>query len=83
MNGSLLTSVAAGLLGVLVAAPAFAHQCPKLVAQINAAAGNRFDQVAAEAKAAAVKASALHQQGKHDESEAVAKEALAKVGQKM
>ena len=63
--------------------PALASQCPKLVAQLNAAAGNRFDNAAYEAKVKAAEAQKLHAEGKHAESEKVAKDALTKLGVKM
>jgi len=76
-----LTAVAA-LLALVFAAPASAFQCPKLVKQLQAATGNRFDATAAAAKQDAVRAQALHTEGKHAESEKVAKDALAKLGVK-
>jgi hypothetical protein len=69
-----------GLGAVLLAAPASAFQCPKLVKQLQDSTGNRYDATAAEAKAAAARAQALHSAGNHAESEKVAKEALAKLG---
>ena len=74
-----LTAVV-GLLALLLATPASAFQCPKLVKQIQDATGNRYDATAADAKIAAAKAQALHTAGNHAESEKVAKEALAKLG---
>lgn len=62
---------------LLAAGPALASQCPKLIAQINGAAGNRFDATANDAKA---KAQKLHNEKKHPEAEKVAKEALTKLG---
>ncbi|MGH7393436.1 MAG: hypothetical protein ACREM3_28875 [Candidatus Rokuibacteriota bacterium] len=67
----------------LVAAPAQAFQCPKLIAQINAAAGNRFDSASYTAKQKAAAAQKLHTEGKHADSEKTAKEALAQLGAKM
>ena len=67
---SALASVA-----LLSAGPALASQCPKLINQINTAAGNRFDAAAAEAEQ-------LHKAGKHADSEKLAKEGLAKIGVK-
>ena len=65
-------------LGLVV--PAQAFQCPKLVGQINAAAGNRLDAAGYEARAKAAEADRLHKEGKHAESEKAAKEGLAKLG---
>ena len=62
--------------------PAFAFQCPKLVQQINATAGNRFDAAAAQARVDAASAAKLHAEGKHAESEKMAKDTLAKLGVK-
>jgi hypothetical protein len=67
---------------VLLATPALAFQCPKLVKQLNDTVSNRFDATAAEAKIAAATANKLHTDGKHAESEKVAKDALAKLGVK-
>jgi hypothetical protein len=72
--------IALGFTLVLVAAPALAGQCPKLIAQIDNATGIRFDPTAANAKVKARQAAALHAQGKHAESEKIAKEALASLG---
>lgn len=65
------------------AGPAFAFQCPKLVGQINASAGNRFDNSAYEARMKSAEASKLHAEGKHAEAEKAAKEGLGKLGVKM
>jgi hypothetical protein len=83
MHRFLGISVLAGLGLVLVAGPAFASQCPKLIAQVNAAAGNRFDAAAATARQKAAQADQFHKAGKHADSEKVAKEALAAVGKKL
>jgi hypothetical protein len=64
------------------ASPALAFQCPKLVQQINATAGNRFDAAAAQARVDAGTVAKLHAEGKHAESEKKAKETLAKLGVK-
>ena len=71
---------ALGSMLVLVAGPAFAGSCPKMVAQINGATGIRFDPTAAAAKQKAHQGAALHAAGKHAESEKVLKEALASLG---
>jgi hypothetical protein len=71
-----------GILGLAFVGVADAFQCPKLVASVNAAAGNRFDAVAAEARTKAAEADRLHKEGKHAESEKVAKEALDRLGVK-
>ena len=68
---------------VLFAGPALAFQCPKLIAQINTDAGNRFDAASANAKAKAAEAQKLHADGKHAESEKVAKDRLALLGKQM
>jgi hypothetical protein len=60
--------------------PALAFQCPKLITQINNAAGNRFDNASYEAKQKAAEAQKLHAEGKHAESEAAAKAGLARLG---
>jgi hypothetical protein len=62
------------------AGQALANQCPKLIAQVEAATGTRYDPTAAEAKAKAAQAMELHKAGKHAESEALAKEALKLLG---
>lgn len=80
MRRFVLTSVALGLALTVGAGPALAGQCPKLIAQINAAAGNRFDKAANDAKDKAAQAQQLHAQGKHADSEKAAKEGLALLG---
>lgn len=75
----LVVTLAAGAV-VAFAGPALASQCPKLVAQINAAAGNRFDNASYEAKQKAAQAQQLHAEGKHADSEKVATEGLALLG---
>ena len=65
-----------------IVSPALAFQCPKLVQQINATAGNRFDAAAAQARVDATTVAKLHAEGKHAESEKAAKETLAKLGVK-
>ena len=72
-----------GVAVVFAAGPALAFQCPKLVGQINAAAGNRFDATAYDAKMKAAEASKLHAEGKHADAEKAAKEGLEKLGVKM
>lgn len=74
-----LSSVAA-LIALLLAAPASAFQCPKLVKQLQDATGNRYDATAANARVAAAQSNALHAAGKHAEAEKVAKDALATLG---
>jgi hypothetical protein len=68
---------------VLVSGPAFAFQCPKLVAEINGQVGNRFDATAHTARAKAAEADKLHKEGKHAEAEKAAKEGLTALGKKM
>jgi len=70
----------ASLLVLALAGPALAFQCPKLIAEINNATGNRFDNAGYEAKVKAADAQRLHAEGKHAESEKLAKEALAQLG---
>jgi hypothetical protein len=74
-----LTAVVS-LTALLLASPASAFQCPKLVKQLQDATATRFDATAADAKLAAARAQGLHAAGKHAESEKMAKEALAKLG---
>jgi hypothetical protein len=74
-----LTAVAC-LTVLLLAAPADAFQCPKLVKQLQDATATRFDAAAADAKLAAAQAQTLHTAGNHAESERVAKAALDKLG---
>lgn len=76
----LALTAAVSLIALLLATPAFAFQCPKLVKQLQDATATRFDATAADGKNAAVQAQALHTAGNHAESEKVAKEALAKLG---
>jgi hypothetical protein len=77
---TLALSAAVGLLALVLASPAFAFQCPKLVKQIQDETARRFDATAANAKVEAARAQALHTAGNHAESEKVAKEALMKLG---
>jgi hypothetical protein len=65
---------------VVVAGPAAAFQCPKLIKQVNDEAGNRLDDAGYNARQLAEQAEALHKEGKHAESEAKAKEALKALG---
>jgi hypothetical protein len=65
---------------LFVTGPALAFQCPTLVRKIDAEAGMRFDQAAADARAKAAQAAELHAQGKHAEAEAAAKEGLKLLG---
>jgi hypothetical protein len=69
-----------GILSLAVVSVAAASQCPKLIAQINAEVGNRFDAAAAEARVKAAQADQLHKEGKHAESEKAAKEGLQALG---
>ncbi len=80
----LITGVAMGTLALgLIAGPALAAQCPTLIAQINAATGNRFDAGAASAKAIAAEADALHKAGKHADAVKKAEEAAKAIGLKL
>jgi len=83
MKRLILTLSGIGVAVVFAAGPALAFQCPKLVGQIDAAAGNRFDATAYDAKVKAAEASKLHAAGKHAEAEKAAKEGLDKLGVKM
>ncbi|MGH7387854.1 MAG: hypothetical protein ACREM3_00110 [Candidatus Rokuibacteriota bacterium] len=65
---------------LLLAGPALAFQCPKLIAGIHAEAGNRFDDAGYDARTKADQAEKLHKEGNHAESEKVAKEGLARLG---
>jgi hypothetical protein len=78
MRRLVLTFAAAATLAV--AGPALAFQCPKLIAEINTATGNRFDEAGHQARVKAAQAQKLHAEGNHAESEKVAKEALAQLG---
>jgi hypothetical protein len=69
-----------GLVAVLVAGPALAFQCPKLIKKIDDETAIRFDPAAADAKAKAVEAAELHAKGKHAESEQMAKDGLKLLG---
>jgi hypothetical protein len=83
MKRLMLTFVGVGTFVMLAAGPALAFQCPKLIGQINAAAGNRFDNASYDAKLKAAEAQKLHAEGKHAESEKAAKEGLSRLGIKM
>jgi hypothetical protein len=83
MKRFILTLTGMGVAVVFVAGPALGFQCPKLVGQINASAGNRFDNASYDAKVKAAEASKLHAEGKHAEAEKAAKEGLDKLGVKM
>ncbi|MBI2216501.1 MAG: hypothetical protein HYU51_04310 [Candidatus Rokubacteria bacterium] len=82
MHRFLGISILAGLGLVLIAGPAAAKQCPKLVAQVNAQVGNRFDATAANARQTAAQAEQLHKAGKHADSEKLATETLEALGKK-
>jgi hypothetical protein len=77
---SLALPALVSLVVLLLAAPADAFQCPKLVKQLQDATAVRFDATAANAKISAKQAEALHAAGNHAESEKVAKEALTRLG---
>jgi hypothetical protein len=74
-----LTLVAVALAVVFAAGQALANQCPKLIAQINAATANRFDPAAAEARAKVAEVQRLHSEGKHADSEKLGKELIEKL----
>jgi hypothetical protein len=77
MRALVLTAIG---LTIGLAGSAEAFQCPKLIGQINAAASNRLDAAAYDARQKAAEADRLHKEGKHAESEKAAKEGLAKLG---
>jgi len=72
--------VVIGIAALAFAGAADAFQCPKLISQINAAASNRLDSAAYDARMKAAEAEKLHKDGKHAESEKAAKEGLEKLG---
>jgi len=80
MSRPLLIATLGSALVLFAAGPAVAGSCPKLVGQINAEAGRRFDKTAQEARAKAAEADRLHKEGKHAESEKAAKEGLELLG---
>ena len=65
---------------VLVAGPALAFQCPKLIAKIHNEADSRLDDAGYDARMKADEAEQLHKAGKHAEAEKAAKAGLARVG---
>jgi hypothetical protein len=65
---------------VLAAGPALAFQCPKLVAQINDATGNRLDSASYDAKQKGAEAAKLHAAGKHADSVKMAQDGLKLIG---
>ncbi|HEV8584991.1 MAG TPA: hypothetical protein VGT02_08470 [Methylomirabilota bacterium] len=75
-----ITAVILAVAALTFATAAHAFQCPKLVNQINAAAGNRLDAAGYDARQKAAEADKLHKEGKHAESEKAAKEGLDKLG---
>jgi hypothetical protein len=80
MKRLVLTFVGIGTFVALAAGPALANNCPKLIAQINAEAGRRFDNASYEAKMKAAEADKLHKDGKHAESMKAAQEGMARLG---
>jgi hypothetical protein len=69
-----------GLAAVLLAGPALAFQCPKLIKKIDDEVAIRFDPAAADARAKAAEAADLHAKGKHAEAEQTAKDGLKLLG---
>ena len=65
---------------LLVAGPALAFQCPKLISKIHSEADSRVDDASYDARTKADEAEALHKAGKHAEAEKTAKEGLARIG---
>jgi len=87
MGRLLMTALLVAVAALLAAGPALAGQCPKLIAQINNAVGNRFDAASNDAKVMAAEAQKLHNDAVakkdaklHAESVKVAKDALSKLG---
>lgn len=76
----IITATVLGVAALSFATAAQAFQCPKLIGQINAAASNRLDAAAYDARMKAAEAEALHKAGKHAESVKAAKEGLEKLG---
>jgi hypothetical protein len=66
------------MLGML-AAPAFAYQCPLLIKQIMDATAGKSDPASQKAVSLANEAKTLHEAGKHDESIKKAQEAAAAI----
>jgi hypothetical protein len=83
MKRLILTLTGIAVAVMFAAGSAVAFQCPKLIGQINAAAGNRFDNASYDAKMKAAEAQKLHSEGKHAESVKAAQEGLDKLGIKM
>lgn len=83
MKRLVLTLVGIGVSVAFAAGPALAFQCPKLIGQIGAAAGNRFDSTSHDAKMKGAEAAKLHAEGKHADSVKAAQEGLGKLGVKM
>ena len=75
----LVLTLALSAVAVLFAGQALAFQCPKLVAQIDAATATRYDPAAADAKIQAMAAAQLHKDGKHADAEKLAKATLEKL----
>jgi len=82
MKRLVLTFAGIGTFVVFAAGPALAFQCPKLIGQINAEAGRRFDNAGYNAKMKAAAAQKLHAEGKHAESVKAAEEGLTQLGLK-
>jgi len=82
MKRLVLTLAGVGMVVLFSAGPSLAFQCPKLIGQLNAESGNRFDSAAYDAKTAAAEAQKLHAEGKHAESVKAAQDGLAKLGSK-
>ena len=80
MKRLVLTFVGIGTFVAFGAGPALASSCPKLIGQINAEAGRRFDNAAYDAKMKAAEADKLHKDGKHAESMKAAQEGMARLG---
>jgi hypothetical protein len=77
---SLLTAAAVVVFTLASVVSASAFQCPKLVAQIEQTAGNRFDETAYKARNLAAEGKKLHSEGKHPEAEKAGIDGLALLG---
>jgi hypothetical protein len=80
MRRLVVTAAIVGLSTALLAAPAVAAECPKLITQIQNAASNRLDNTGYQARQKAVEAQKLHSEGKHAESVKAAREGLTLLG---
>lgn len=68
---------------LLIASPAFASECPKLMKAYDEAVKMNPSKATAEAKKLRADGEAMHKAGKHAESVADLKKAMGMVGAKM